>query len=192
MTITLQEFQEKCKEFNDLEKRGSFYPMFMKMMNNGFEIEAMLFILSTWNFATFRYAMKTFDILDFTETVRKCEPTFAKLKNYSIQNIDFESIRDDIKILYNSFQIIKGVKYTGTAKLLHLKNPNLFVMWDSYIKRKYDFSRGSADDYVDFLKKMQEMFGHIVWHNEERTLAKAIDEYNYLTITMPEMENKRK
>ena len=192
MTITLKEFQEKCNQFNDLEKRGSFYPMFTRMINNGFEIEAMLFILSTWNFATFRYAMKDFDILNFTETVRKCEPTFVKLKPYSIKNVDFETIRDDIKNLYNSLQVIKGVKYTGTAKLLHLKNPRLFIMWDSYIKRKYGFPQGSADDYVDFLKKMQEMFGHIDWQNEERTLAKAIDEYNYLTITIPEMENKRK
>ena len=44
----------KLKKFTDREIRWDFYPMFLDLMQNGFEIEAFLLILSTWNFARFR------------------------------------------------------------------------------------------------------------------------------------------
>ena len=56
--INKEEFNENLKKFDELENRGSYYPMFLNMIKKGFETEAFLFILSTWNFATFRYAMK--------------------------------------------------------------------------------------------------------------------------------------
>ncbi len=39
---------------------------------------------------------------------------------------------------------------------------------------------------------MKEMFKDADWKNKSKTLAKAIDEYNYVTITLPEMTKQKK
>ncbi len=52
--MTQEEFDQHLKKFNELEKRGTFYPMFLNMIDKRFETEVFLFILSTWNFAVFR------------------------------------------------------------------------------------------------------------------------------------------
>ena len=191
MKLSLDELEKKCAEFKELEKRGTLYPMFLNMIKKGFEIEAMLFILSTWNFATFRYAIKTFDIGGFKEVVHKCKPIFDKLENQTFEKTNFDEIQEDIKNIYNNLSAIKGIKYTGTPKLMHLKNPRLFVMWDSYIKRKYGYKKGTAEEYIQFLKQMQTIFGDIEWKDKNKTLPKAVDEYNYITITLEEMKKKK-
>jgi len=89
-----------------------------------------------------------------------------------------------------------------------LKNPKLFVMWDDFIrggktKKSYrklpivikhqwaprKYSR-NADGYLCFLKDMQCMFGHLKSPQKSKTLAKAIDEFNYVSITLP-IQRKR-
>ena len=39
---------------------------------------------------------------------------------------------------------------------------------------------------------MQKIFGHIEWKNKEKTLPKSIDEYNYVTFTVPKLRRKAK
>jgi len=41
---------------------------------------------------------------------------------------------------------------------MHLKVPKVFVMWDMHIRKYYGFNTGDADDYFNFLKKMQSLF----------------------------------
>lgn len=166
--------------------------MFLNMIEKGFDVEAMLFILATWNFATFRYAMKTFNYNNFKEIVKNCEPIFNKLEKETFEKVNFDAIQEDIRYIYNNLSQIKGIKYTGTPKLMHLKNPRLFVMWDNYIKRKYGFKIGTAEEYIQFLKLMQTIFIDIKWEDKNKTLPKAIDEYNYLTITIEEMTKRKR
>jgi hypothetical protein len=64
-------------------------------------------------------------------------------------------------------------------------------MWDSYIRNYYRF-KGDAQSYINFLKLMQKKFKAIKWNETGKTLAKAIDEYNYITITFPRLEKQRK
>ncbi len=53
-------------------------------------------------------------------------------------------------------------------------------MWDTKIRVKYNINnKGSAEDYIQFLRKMKEFFGHLKWTSEKKTFTKAIDEYNY-------------
>ena len=63
--ITETKFKEDIAKYNKLEKRGSFYNMAINLLENGFEIEAYVLILATWNFARFRYAVNDFDIENF-------------------------------------------------------------------------------------------------------------------------------
>ena len=192
MNINLEKLEEKCKKFEELEKRGTFYDMALNMINKEFEIEAFFLILATWNFATFRYAMKEFDINGFKSIIKKQgNPIFDKLKDKRLETVNFDEIKEDIEKLYKLLSVIKGVKYTGASKIMHLKNPKLFIMWDGYIKKRYGLRKGTADDHITFLKKMQEVFKDIKWKREDKTLAKAIDEYNYVAITLPELENQK-
>jgi|SRR3989344_3403585 len=185
--------ENACIDYEKSEKRGTFYDMAKNLIEKGFEVEAFFLILATWNFATFRYAVKEFDINGFINLIKnECDPIFNKLKNKNIENVNLDEIEDDIKELYIKLSSIKGVKYTGASKLMHLKNRHLFIMWDGFIRKQYGFNKGTPDDYFNFLKKMQEMTKNVKWINDNKTLAKAIDEYNYMTITFPELEKKPK
>lgn len=62
-----------------------------------------------------------------------------------------------------------------------LKNPELFVMWDTEIRKIYKISnKATPADYLKFLRKMKEVFGYIKWRDKNTPIAKAIDEYNYV------------
>ncbi len=51
--ISQKEFEQSLKKYDKLESKVSFYPMFLNMIEKGFDTETFLFILSTWNFAVF-------------------------------------------------------------------------------------------------------------------------------------------
>jgi len=188
--INQEEFNENLKKFDKLENRRSYYPMFLNMIKKGFETEAFLFILSTWNFATFRYAMKEFDLNNFKKIVENLKPFFEKFKNESIETINLDNYKEDIKHIFETLSKIKGIQYTGASKLMHLTIPEVFIMWDAYIRRAEGFKKGDAEDYFNFLKKMQQEFKDIKKEKGE-TLAKCIDEYNYVKFTLPALEKQR-
>ena len=167
---------------NKEELRNSIYPICLNLMKKGFEIEAYILILATWNFAALRYVMTTFDLGNFRETLRKIESLHRKLKNLDFKTADFDKYGKEIKMIYSALAAIDGIKITGAPKLMHLKNPKLFVMWDSYIRKHYGFRKGDAEDYFNFLKLMQEKFGN---RKPERglTLARTIDLMNMNSIT---------
>jgi hypothetical protein len=73
------------------------------------------------------------------------------------------------------------VDQTGASKIMHFKQPELFVMWDTAIRRHYRVPTVcTAEDYVEFLRCMRRTFGHLAWMPKDRTFAKAIDEYNFV------------
>jgi len=97
---------------------------------------------------------------------------------------------DDIKHIFKTLAGIKGIEVTGAPKLMHLKLPKVFVMWDRYIRKAYGYKKGDADDYVAFLIDMQQQFADSRV-DSSRTLAKLIDEHNYTKFTMPELKKAR-
>ena len=209
--ITDEEFTKAIKGFDAAEKRGSFYNMAIDLINNNFEMEAYFLILATWNFARFRYAINNFDINEFKEEIRKLNPNFNRLKNENFRTINFDKYKKDIEKIFATLSSIKGVEFTGASKIMHLKNRSVFVMWDGYIKgektRKYYNElkivkngnwkikkyQNNPENYFQFLKDMQERFKDINFQSNEKTFAKAIDEFNYVNITIPiqNMENNK-
>jgi hypothetical protein len=201
--ITDEEFTKATKEFDAIEKRGSFYNMAIGLINNNFEMEAYFLILATWNFARFRYAVNDFDINGFKEKIKELNPYFNRLKDEDFRTINFDKYKEDIKKIFATLSSIKGVEFTGASKIMHLKNRSVFVMWDGYIKgektKKYynelkivkngDWKikryLNNPEDYLQFLKDMQERFKDINFNSNEKTFAKAIDEFNYVNITLP-------
>lgn len=212
--ITDEKFTKATKEFDAIEKRGSFYNMAIGLINNNFEMEAYFLILATWNFARFRYAVNDFDINGFKEKIKELNPYFDGLKDKDFRTINFDKYEEDIKKIFGTLSSIKGVEYTGASKIMHLKKRCVFVMWDGYIKgekkKKYyneleivkngDWKIkkywNTPEDYFQFLKDMQGRFKDINFQSNEKTFAKAIDEFNYVNITLPiqnmEKNNKKR
>lgn len=189
--VSQKDFEKTISNFEVLEKRGSFYPLFLKMMEDGYDIEAYLLILSTWNFASFRYALRDFDLNNFKEVIRSLKVYFDKFKNRKLQTINLFHFKKEIIKIFEPLYEIKGVRSTGAPKLMHLVNPEVFIMWDSYIRKYYDFKKGKAEDYFNFLIMMQSEFKGVKFDDRKTTFAKAIDEYNYLKISVPQLEKIR-
>ncbi len=171
-------------KFNKKELRNDLYPMFLKLIKNGFKTEAYLLMLSTWNFACFRYALRGFNLDKFIKTMERLEPLFKKLKKEEFKGINFDKYSKEIKIIFNTLSKIKGIQKTGAPKLMHLAVPKVFVMWDTYIRKYYGLKRGDFNDYMNFLKLMQKQFPSVK-PVQGRTIAKLIDEHNFKTITEP-------
>jgi hypothetical protein len=201
--ITNKDFIKATKEFDNVEKRGSFYKMAVDLINNNFEIEAYFLILATWNFARFRFAINSFDIKGFKDLMNRLSVYFNHLKGQEFKTINFDKYHEDIKKIFIALSSIKGIEFTGASKIMHLKNRSIFVMWDGYIKGEkpikyykelkiaktgnWDVKRykNNPDDYLQFLKDMQKRFKNINFQSKEKTFAKAIDEFNYVNITLP-------
>jgi hypothetical protein len=203
MMIVNQTFRDAVLRYEAEESRGSFYDVAVNLHNKGLTVEAYLLLLATWNFASFRYAVTSFDLVSFGHTVDSLEKHFQRLDGKNIRTADFGSLHEDISAIYDALSQIKGIQYTGAPKLMHLRNRELFVMWDAYIRglkprkayerldvvkhgdwevKKYG---SSADDYVQYLKDMQKRFAGVSFGDERKTFAKAIDEFNYVSITLP-------
>ena len=95
---------------------------------------------------------------------------------------------------------------------MHLKVPELFVPWDDYIrggndKRFYsdlqcvrsqkwcllEYER-NGEGYVRFLSDVQNRVRDLQYPEGQKTLAKSIDEWHYVSITLPiqALEKKEK
>ena len=89
---------------------------------------------------------------------------------------------------------------TGASKTLHMIHPDLFLMWDASIVRGYG-GHFKPLLYTDFLRRMQRLANYAIGQMvkeccvsrecaieslkcEEHTLAKTLDEYNYVKFTM--------
>jgi len=147
-------------------------------------------------------------------------PYLQALGDFDLRTVDFGanviveerpiSISQACKKFYDDLRSI-GHRFgaTATSKLLHLLQPNLFVMWDSKILAHYRGNNPNIMDdgngYCAFLYSMQDMainiheaFNHQnegqgddpaiflsqqLHYHQPQTLAKFIDEYNWVTIS---------
>jgi len=142
--------------------------------------------------------------------IQELEAEFAKLRGQRFLSIDFynENISNTIKTIYNGlrkFPKLGGL--TTISKVLHLLNPELFVMWDINIREVYQkknrLVNDTASGYLEFLKEnqneimecisdIQRETGKTTDEAEQeirskfnnKTLARIVDEYNYITYTL--------
>jgi hypothetical protein len=202
--ISINEFMKSIEKFRATEKGGSLYDMAINLINNSFRTEAYILILATWNSGHFRF-VGHFRINEFERQIKTLQPLINKMKSETIKYINVDKHATDIDAIYTTLSQIKGVKYTGASKIMHLLNPQLFIMWDNYIRGKrarryyrnlYIVKKGywcperhrygdDAKHYIRFLQDMQNFFGHLNYEDSRRTFAKAIDEYNYYNISDP-------
>lgn len=196
-------FNDTISRFPVLEEGGSFYEMAVNLLNNNFKVEACLLILATWNFAYFRYVVKELDINSFRRALEAITPEFYNIQNEELRSIDFKKQGNDIEKIYNTLSSFSAIKATGASKIMHLYNRKLFIMWDRYIrgekpKKHYQeleiyknsymvYKKYNTDGkgYIQFLQDMSKLFYNVTFKDNGKTFAKAIDEFNYVSITIP-------
>lgn len=145
---------------------------------------------------------------ELTERLRNSNEFFQKLRGLNFLDVEFnEEVTSAIRDAYKSAKV-KNIGPTAISKVLHLLNPELFVMWDEDIRDEYRV-KGNANGYIEFLKKMQneidealeeeaknrgyskdevarriceELTGEKLRREltRKKTLAKLIDEYNWM------------
>ncbi len=159
--------------------RQKTYEWSLNLVGEGRVYEGIFLLLTTWNFARFRYVMKTFPIKKFQKTFESLDFDYFKDKNF--KNIDFENTeaKEEIKKIYDKLSDFKGVEYVGATKVMHIVLPDLFVPWETDVREHYDFGT-VPDEYCGFLKKMQKKYknGDFEELPKAPTLPRAIDKYN--------------
>jgi hypothetical protein len=141
------------------------------------------------------------------KTLRGLEAEFAKLRNRKFIYTDFkeEKFSIAIKEIYDELDIISYLgSPTAISKILHLLNPEIFVMWDNDIRKSYRKKNkcvlDTSEGYLEFLKEVQreleealedrqretgkglgEIEQEIRIRYKHKTLARIVDEYNWIT-----------
>lgn len=146
------------------------------------------------------------DWIGLGNALRRSENEFSILRKERFVHINFDnkSISDSIVKLYENIESIPYIGgLTAIPKILHLFNPEIFVMWDDAIrndyKKKSNLIRGSAKGYLEFLKQAQkEIIEALTERQKEtkrtideleketsaryknKTLARIVDQYNWI------------
>jgi len=145
-------------------------------------------------------------------TLAKRASLLEKLDVLRIDDVDFcrtiaidgsnVLISDAIANIFDGLAWAYGFNTTMAAKVMGVLNPQLCVMWDNSIALHYGASF-NGKGYMDFLRKMQILAqsclsdfakrcrgANLATHLSQRlgytpplTLAKYLDEYNWITIT---------
>jgi len=143
----------------------------------------------TWNFAAQK--TKKLNFQNVGELMRNTKNHLKFLEKYSIKTADHDAW-DVIKQIFDQFSSL--LDQTGASKALSLLHPELFVMWDTAIRKRLNIelipgimNGESGEYYVNFLKGIQKII--IEYRIAEKlpqnvVVAKKIDEYHYVRIVM--------
>jgi len=200
--------------FYKYENRAKFYDEYLRKKNDlkwlfpdlpDEEIDKLFEFIKRWDFH-FRGNKNK-----FKEIYREIHPNLMELKDESFYMIDL-SLQKNVSNIKTAFNSMANCNYEGrhestdASKIIHTMNPQLFIMWDRSIRKGILGSENIqyADYYIIFLQKMKNQLRELIsscrknsdYGEEEsleiieelcsgKTIAKLIDEYNYMTYTMP-------
>lgn len=183
--------RKACEEYKRHEGRASYYDVAVEIVDT-YPLQASIIILAVWNVGRFRfYASDSQTLIDLRNAIEKCKPLFDRLERKDFKTIDFDEVQDIVKEVYATLSEVEVVKYTGASKIMHLLNRDLFIMWDKDTREEYGYYIADENDYLNFLKAMQEKFENVEWNMPNKTFAKAIDEYNQATISIPKKKKRK-
>lgn len=152
------------------------------------------------------------DLVRFLQIYEDIFPMLKAFEHKTIVSADFTSdLKNSLCIVFDRIaNCCRGQRFesTDTSKILHAIIPDLFVMWDDRIKKRIIGIRASAKNYdgkcyaFEFLPNMQkfakQLSDNYIEENggdyesasrqisrmaDDYTLAKLIDEFNYLRFT---------
>jgi len=193
-------FHDPSAEFLN-EPRAFCYDLAMQFINDerqsGDEewrttddtIKGILLLVFTWNFAA--KETKKLNFQNIRGLLKKTQLKLQQLEGVTIETAN-DNYWNTIKDIFSEFQKLMG--QTGASKALSLLNPNLFVMWDTKIRRRLNKSlipgikNGELpEQYIIFLKGIKKIISN--YKIKEKIpqgafIAKKIDEFNYVHIVM--------
>lgn len=167
-------------------------------------VNEVILFLATWGRMGRNVERKDFDRERLIKVIGELRGEFDSLSGEEILSLNFsnEEGRNCIKKIYLDIKRIPHIGATGTSKIMHLLNPNLFIMWDEDIRKKITPQKvfnDSPEGYIEFLSRMQgELKEALKFRNVEtlrdeirrevrseigreyvngKTLAKLVDEY---------------
>jgi len=137
--------------------------------------------------------------------IRELESEFDKIRNSKLFTYDFNN-QTNSQTIRTIYSRIREIPYLGgqtsATKILHLFNPEIFVMWDIDILKDYNSRNSKVSSnphgYVEFLKEVQKELRELLTEQSKKTgkkiedielelrkrynnktLARIIDEYNW-------------
>ena len=164
-----------------------------------------------WNFVDLNQESVAKDILGFLNKWGICRiPNGSKIELFQAllnlkeniqyfkgkklwENFDFKDKEQKalIKKIFSDLEKIPKISSVAISKMMHMFNPDFFIMWDNAIQERYGFY-GNVKGYTYFLQRIKKKIienNLIEGYNNSKlkgeiTLLKLIDEYN--------MENRNK
>ena len=193
------------KIYHEKENRAHYYDDFFNTTDISFpqepirmdEVRKLRRFLNRWGA---RYQANPEQLRDALQKIRK---DFKLLSDTNILDVRFlkEITKDPIyKIIERIYETVatcgKRRESTGTAKILHMLQPELFVMWDGSIRPAYAAKTSGFSYAFEFLPRMQMVARKAVKELQQEfglsvqgavkllcpcghTLARVLDEYNY-------------
>jgi hypothetical protein len=167
--------------------------------NNGRRLElaeAISVLLQTWNRAYYQYRPFTEEhFLEIEAVLNSSLDDLIKLRRRSIESIT-QLDKPKVAELFGRFANVLGP--VGAAKSLHLLAPDFFPLWDDEISKKYKVKK-DGEGYFQFMMKTLDQINSIGGRDAINNLPgvsknalKAIDEYNYIRITIPKRDKTKK
>jgi len=131
--------------------------------------------------------MKEFPLNEFERSLKECDFDYFKNKDFSNENLDSIETREKIIDIYTKLSKFKGIRWVGATKIMHLKCPNFFMMWDGKIIKHYK-AKTSPEGYFNFMKQIQNLYKEGSFKNLDKniTIPKAIDLYNMINFSTGE------
>jgi hypothetical protein len=211
--VSLTQLERGCREFEAAEPRDSMYRVSRFLLQQWWGdskklVDALSVLLLTWNSAFYRYGAFDESLVEaWLNENSSAIVAFGKREIDSFGEADYSKVER----LFLTFQRAlghadaKGESPVGTAKALHLLAPSFFPIWDGYIAEAYNcpFTNEFPQvAYFVFCGRMREIaiglqkelaetdFTMRAWLLQ-KPLLKRIDEYSYVTFTLPELRRQR-
>ncbi len=174
------------------EIREEVYRWALDLYKEGHEYESIILLLSTWNFAYFRFILTSFNLKNFKRDLANLEKedfVFFNKKSFKDIRLDDKKTVERIMRIYNTISN-SGIKQVGATKVMHLLKPDVFVMWDNGIIKHYSKTYKNdkiigkidktAEGYINFMRLMQNLYMDGKFHSLDTkfTIPRAIDLYN--------------
>lgn len=104
------------------------------------------------------------------------ETDYRPFMGLKLNEISLWECHDQIVDIFCNFAEV--VKYTGASKLLHILNPQFFMMWDDAIRSRYGCSK-KGEGYFNFLYRSQREIQEVLQtyrteHNATKEISQRI------------------
>ena len=215
-SIRLQDLERECRIYEAEEPRDSMYRVASFLVQEWWGdpsnlADALAVLLLTWNANFYRFGggLRA-DALE--ACLRENWKTIEAFRQRELSTFD-KSDHKQISMLFTSLSTALRLaanereSAVSCAKALHLLAPNFFPIWDQYIAPAYQcpyLYEVPFVAYIVFCQRIKNLANVLIDDLSavsssdpikilivKKTLLKRIDEYNFVTITMPALKVQR-